>query len=394
MKIRCLLAMGGCLASVVGMTGCDRGSGPGGMPMMGGLPGMNAAPAEVGIVTVSSEQVSVTTDLPGRVNAERLAEVRARVTGILLRRLFEEGGDVAVNQVLFEIDPAPLQASYDSAKANLAKAEVTLAQALAKAKRNEALVKINGVSQQVYEDAKVGAAQGEAEVLAAKAALEMASLNLGYTKVTAPIAGRIGKALISEGALASASEATRMAVIQQLDPVYVDFSQSSSEWASFRRAIEAQNPSWLSNGAVSVTLLLEDGSVYEETGKLVFADASVDESTSCIALRAQFPNPKKLLLPGMFVRGRIPKPATTRAITVPQRAVSRDAAGQASVLIVNAQNQVERRDIRTGEASGDRWIVSDGLAAGERVIVEGLQRARAGATVKPVAFLTDSTTTK
>jgi membrane fusion protein (multidrug efflux system) len=376
-----ILLFGLALAAV---TGCGRGSnaGPaGGPPGAAGMP-----PAEVGVVIVAPESVTLTTELPGRVNAMRVAEVRARATGILMKRLFEEGADVKGDQVLFEIDPAPLQASYDSAKANLAKAEATLEQAEAKAKRNEGLVKVNGVSQQAYEDARAGALQSAADVLAAKAALETAALNLGYAKVTAPISGRIGRALITEGALASASDATKMAVISQLDPIYVDFTQSSAEMLRLRRSLESGKMQGVASKEVKITLLLEDGTTYAETGRLVFSDISVDENTGSVTLRGQFPNPEKILLPGMFVRGRVEVAVEDQAITVPQRGVMRDASGQASVLIVDAQNQVEPRAIQTGSVSGDKWTVSSGLHAGDRVIVEGLQKARPGATVVAVPF--------
>lgn len=337
-------------------------------------------------MTVAFEAAATTSELPGRVSAVRVAEVRARATGILLRRLFDEGAEVKADQVLFEIDPAPLQASHDSAKASLAKAQATLEQARAKAKRNETLLKINGVSQQAYEDAKASALQSDADVQAATAALETARLNLGYAKVTAPISGRIGKALITEGALASASEATKMAVIQQLDPVYVDFTQSSADLLKLRRTRPSGREPDHSGKDVRITLVLEDGATYGETGRLVFADASVDESTGSVTVRGEFRNSERLLLPGMFVRGRIVLTEESQTLVVPQRGVSRDTTGQASVLIVNAQNQVEQRAIQTDAASGDRWIVTSGLTGGERVIVEGLQKVRVGSTVNPVPF--------
>jgi membrane fusion protein, multidrug efflux system len=356
---------------------------------MGGPPGMGGGsmpPQTVGVVTVESENVAVTAELPGRVVAERTAEVRARVTGILEKRCFEEGSAVQADQVLFEIAAAPLQAVYDSAKANLARAEATRDQTKANAKRKEALVIVNGVSQQAYEEAKAAALQGEADVLAAQAALETASLNLGYTKVTAPISGRIGKALVTEGALASASEATKLAVIQQLDPVYVDFTRSSADMLKLRRALEAGKLQGLSEADIKITLLLEDGSVYDQTGRLVFTDTTVDEATGSVLLRGEFPNPKRLLLPGMFVRGKVETAQANGVITVPQRGVARDSRGQASVLLVNAQNQVEQRDIKTGATAGARWVVTSGLSGGEKIIVEGLQTVRVGATVNSVPF--------
>jgi membrane fusion protein (multidrug efflux system) len=375
--------------ALVTLIGCGRSPNTGGA---GGSPGAARPPTEVSVVTVAPEVVTITTELPGRVNAVREAEVRARATGILLKRLFEEGADVKADQVLFEIDPAPLQASYDSAKASLAKAEATREQAQAKAKRNEALVKINGVSQQAYEDARASALQSEADVLAAKAALETAALNLGYTKVTAAISGRIGKALITEGALASASEATKMSVIRQLDPIYVDFTQSSSELLKLRRSLESGKMRGVSKNEVKIGLLLEDGTAYAETGRLVFQDVAVDANTGSVLLRAEFPNPEKLLLPGMYVRARLAV-VQPEAISVPQRAVSRDASGQASAWVVNAQNVVEERTIQTSSISGDKWIVSSGLNAGDRVIVEGLQKVRAGASVTVVPSQTGNTNT-
>jgi membrane fusion protein (multidrug efflux system) len=385
-KFALILLLGLALAAV---TGCGRGpkAGPeSGPPGAGIPPGAAMPPTEVGVVSVTPQVVKVTTELPGRVKAMRVAEVRARATGILLKRCFEEGADVQTDQLLFEIDLAPLQASYDSAKANLAKAEATVEQAQAKAKRNEALVKINGVSQQAYEDAKASALQSEADVQAAKAALETAALNLGYTKVTAPISGRIGKALATEGALVSASEATKMAVIQQLDPIYVDFTQSSAEMLKLRRVLETGKLQSISSNEVKVVLLLEDGTIYAHTGRLLFSDVSVDETTGSVTLRAEFPNAERLLLPGMFVRGQIEMAVDSQAITVPQRAVSRDANSRASVWLVNSQNQVESRAIQANSVSGDKWIVSSGLKAGERVIVEGLQKVMPGMTVVPTAF--------
>ena len=350
-------------------------------------------PAEVGVVTITPEQVALTVELPGRINAVRVAEVRARATGILMKRLFEEGTDVQADQVLFQIDPAPLQASYDSATANLAKAEATLERAQADARRKESLVKINGVSQQAYEDAKAAALQSEADVLAAKAALQAASLNLGYTRVTAPISGRIGKSLVTEGALLSAAEATKLATVQQLDSVYVDFTQSTKEMLRLRRSLESGGVQGTKQSDACVALVLEDGTPYATAGKMLFTDITVDETTGSVGLRASVPNPEKILLPGMFVRGQVELGKSAEALTVPQRAVTRDSTGQASVLVVNPQNQVEQRLIETEGASGNKWIVSRGLKAGERVIVEGLQKVRAGATVVPTPFGAANTNT-
>jgi len=341
---------------------------------------------EVGVATIGSEAVMVTAELPGRVSATQVAEVRARATGILLKRLFEEGADVQAGQVLFEIDPAPLQAAYDSAAASLARADATVERAQADAKRKETLVQAKGVSQQVFEEAKATALQSQADVLAARAALATAALNLGYTKVTAPISGRIGKSLVTEGALLSATEATKLATIQQLDPVYVDFAQSSAELLKLRRALEGGTLQAIGTEGANIQLRLEDATVYAHAGKLLFSDISVDETTGSVVLRGRFPNLEKLLLPGMFVRGQVEVAKQSEALTVPQRAVARDSTGQASVLIVTDQNQVEQRLIRTESVSGDKWVVSSGLKAGERVVVEGLQKVRAGMTVAPIPF--------
>ena len=288
-------------------------------------------------------------------------------------------------------DPAPLQAIYDSAKASLAKAEATLERAQADARRKEALVKINGVSQQVYEDAKATALQSQADVQAAKAALQTASLNLGYTKVTAPISGRIGKSLVTEGALVSATAATKLATIQQLDSVYVDFTQSSAEILKLRRSLDGGRLRGMGAGEARVQLRLEDETVYSCAGKLLFSDITVDETTGSVGLRASFANPAKLLLPGMFVRGQVELAKNTEALTLPQRAMTRDSAGQASVLVVSDQNKAEQRFIQADSMSGDKWIVSSGLKAGERVVVEGLQKVRAGATVVPTPFRAGNT---
>jgi membrane fusion protein (multidrug efflux system) len=242
------------------------------------------------------------------------------------------------------------------------------------------------VSQQAYETAKANALLGEADVLGARAALETARLNLSYTKVTSPIAGRIGKALVTEGALVSATEATQMAMVQQLDPIFVDFTQSSAEMLKLRRELGAAKAQEGMKKEFKIVLVLEDGTTYAEAGKLMFADVSVDPNTGTVTVRGEFPNRDKLLLPGMYVRGWVEEPTETEAITVPQRAVSRDAYGAANVLVVNEHDTVEQRGIETGAMLSDRWIVSSGLKAGERVIVEGLQKVRPGAAVKAVPF--------
>lgn len=329
------------------------------------------------------------TELPGRINAVRMAEVRARATGILLKRLFKEGADVKEGDILFQIDPAPLQASLNSAKANLARAEATLRQAKTKAERHQALVEINAVSKQDYDNAVAAAEQSEADVLSAKAAVEMASLSLGYATVTAPISGRIGAAKITEGALVSQVEATQMATIQQLDPIYIDFTQSSTEVLRLRRALKAGQIKSLAPGEAKVTLLLEDGTQYQHPGRLLFSDITVDETTGMITLRAELPNPERLLLPGMFARARLEQAVDTQAITVPQRGITLGAGGTATAMVLTPDNKVEPRMVKMGSAIGNKWIITEGLKAGDRVIVEGLQKIRPGMAVKAAPFATD-----
>jgi len=343
-------------------------------------------PAEVSVVQVKAEAVPVTSELPGRLDAVRVAEVRARATGILLKRLFAEGAEVKEGEVLFEIDPAPLKVALDSAHAALSKAEANRGQAAVTAERNRLLVEKRAVSKQEYDNANAALAQAEADVQAAQAQVDTASLNLSYTKVTAPINGRIGKARVTEGALVSATEATPLAIIQQLDPIYFDFTQSSTEVLRLRRAMESGVLKSVAPGAAKVTLILDDASVYPQTGKMVFSDVTVDPSTGMITLRAEVPNPDKMLMPGMFARARLEQAVNSEALTLPQRAVARNANGSGTVMVVTAENKVEPRKVTADTAVGDKWIIADGVRAGERVIIEGLQKVRPGAEVKVVPY--------
>jgi len=343
-------------------------------------------PAEVSVVSVVAERVNRTTELPGRINPMREAQVRARATGILLKRLFQEGSNVKEGQVLFEIDPLPLQASLSSAKASLAKAEAALKESQANVNRYQELVKINAISGQVYDQAVAALGQNEAEILAAKAAVQTAELNLGYAQVNAPISGRIGKALVTEGALVTATEATQLALIRQLDPVYFDFTQSSTEVLRLKRALENGTLEGVAPGDARVTLILEDGTVYRHEGKLLFSDISVDPTTGMITLRAEIPNPENLLMPGMFARAQVVEGINANALTIPQRTVTRSAGGKSTVLIVNSENKVELRTIEVEGSVGDKVVVGKGLKAGERIIVEGSQKAPPGSVVKAVPF--------
>ncbi len=349
--------------------------------------GGGGPPPEVGVVTIAAENLPVTTELPGRIDAVRTSEVRARVAGILLKEVYREGSDVKAGEVLFQIDSAPFQASYDSAQAAVAKAQANVKQTQAQADRYQVLVGIHAVSKQDYDNAVSAAAQADADVLTAKAALETAGLNLGYATVTAPISGRIGRALVTEGALVGQNEATQLAVIQQLDPIYFDFTQSSVDVLRMRKQLENGQLKSIAPGAARVTLLLEDGSIYPLPGKLLFSDITVDPSTGMISLRAEFPNPNGWLLPGTFARGQLEQAVNNGAIAVSQRAVIHGADGGTTVFVVTPDNKVEVRPIKAETAVGDKWIVSDGLKAGERVIVEGLQSAQPGITVKPVPFV-------
>jgi membrane fusion protein (multidrug efflux system) len=373
------------LAALTGsllLAGCGGGDKKGG-PGMGGMP-----PPEVGVVTVTRGKLALTTELPGRLEAVRTAEVRARVAGIVKQRVFREGSEVKAGEVLYRIDPAPFKAAYDSAAAALSRAEASRDQARAQAARAQSLIGQKMISQQDYDVAIAGARQTAADVEAARAALETAKLNLGYATVTAPISGRIGRALVTEGALVGQGEATQMALIQQLDPIYVDFSQSSTDVLRLKRQLESGQLKSL-GGQVPVTLVMEDGSEYPQKGRLLFADMAVDPGTGSIALRAEIPNPKRLLLPGMYVRVRLPQAVADDAITVPQRALVRTQQG-AAVMVVGADGKVTPQPVTTTAAQGDVWVIGSGLKGGEQIIVEGLQKAKPGSTVKPVPFTGDA----
>ena len=369
------------IAATTFFAGCGRG--PAGLGAAGIM--MNATP-EVGVVTIAPESVALTTELPGRIAPVRVAQVRARVDGVVLLREFREGADVKAGEELYKIDPAPFKAAFDSASANLAKADANLKQAQQLADRYQPLVGINAVSKQDNDNAVSAVAQASAEVFAAKAALETATINLGYTKVTSPIDGRIGAALVTEGALVSQAAATQMAVVQQLDPIYCDFTESSTELLRLRRELDSGALKTAAPGEAKVTLLLDDGTTYSQPGKLLFSDVTVDPSSSMVTLRAEFPNADRLLLPGLFARGRLEQAVDSQAITVLQRGVSVGANGIATVMVVGATNSVEPRVVKLGQAVGTKWIVTDGLKAGEKVIVEGFQKVQPGMVVKPVPF--------
>lgn len=339
-------------------------------------------PPTVSVITVAPAAVAVTDELPGRVEASRIAQVRARTPGIVLKRVFQEGGDVKAGDVLFRIDPAEFQANYASAQAAVAKAEANLAQTDLKVKRYKPLLTAQAVSQQEYDDAVTAQKQAAADLATARAARQTAGLTLGYATVTAPISGRVGRALVTEGALVGQGEATPMATVQQLDPIYVTITQSSTEMAQLRQALASGRLKSAGRDQARVTLLMENGEDYGRPGKLLFSDVSVDETTGSVSMRAEFPNPQRTLLPGMYVRARLEQGVNEAAIAVPQQAVVRGAEGS-SVMIVGSDNKVVARPVKAEASTGDKWIVSDGLKGGERIIVEGFQKAKPGAAVTP-----------
>lgn len=353
--------------------GCERKPAPGPPP----------GPVEVGVVTLEEKPVTLTTELPGRTSAFRVAEVRARVTGIVLERHFTEGSEVKEGDLLFEIDPAPYVAALDSAKASAARAYATAANAKVQSTRAERMFHGGVGTQQEWDNAAAALKVAEADVGAAQAAVKAATINLGFTRISVPLAGRIGRAAVTEGAYVQASTATLLATIQQLDPMYVDLTWSSAEMQRVRRDIESGKLK-SDAGQAEVQLTLEGGRAYAQTGKLQFADVSVDPNTGSVAVRALFPNADGQILPGMFVRARIEEGSKPNAILVPQRGVTRDAKGRAIALVVNDQSKVERRQLVTDRAIGDAWLVLEGLKAGDRVIVEGLQKVRPDAEVVPI----------
>ncbi|MBB6368274.1 RND family efflux transporter MFP subunit [Xanthomonas sacchari] len=338
---------------------------------------------QVGVQTVKAQRLAVDQTLSGRTVAYMSSEVRPQVGGILRKRLFAEGQDVRAGQVLYEIDPASYQAAYDTAKGDLAQAEAAVLSARPKAQRYQTLVGLDAVSKQDGDDAVATLRSNEAAVVAAKAALQTARINLDYTRITAPISGRIGTSSYTPGALVSAGQSEVLATINQLDPMYVDVTQSSAQLLQLRRQLDAGQLKAV-NGKAEVKLQLEDGSTYARSGTLEVVDAAVDTATGTVKLRAVFPNPDHLLLPGMYVKAVLPMAVDEQAILVPQQAISRNSKGEAVAMVVGRDNKVAQRVLTTGDAIGDKWVVRDGLKAGDRVIVQGLQKVAVGAEVKAV----------
>ncbi len=363
--------------SLCAVTGCQQStpsSGAGGPPK---------APAQVSVVTLTEQPVTLTTDLPGRTSPYRIAEVRPQVNGVLQKRLFVEGDDVQAGQQLYQIDPAVYQAAYDSAMATLAHANAEMASAKALADRYKALGASNAVSKQDYDNAAASELQAQADIESGQAAVEAAHINLVYTKVLSPITGRTGIS-VTEGALVTANQTTALVTVQQLDPIYVDIPEAMSLMLRLRRELASGQIKASGSNQVQVTLILEDGSTYEMPGQLQFSETTVDQSTGSVTMRAIFPNPRKLLLPGMFVTAHLEEGISENAILVPQQGVTHNPKGEPTTLIVTPDNKVELRVIKTDRAIGDQWLVTDGLQAGDRVIVTGLQKVLPGATVAPV----------
>jgi len=343
-------------------------------------------PAEVSTVTLQSERIVLTTELPGRTSPYLVAEVRPQVSGIVQQRRFEEGGDVKAGEVLYEIDPAQYQAALDQAKAALALAEANVPAARSRAERLRGLVAIHAVGQQDSDDAAAALAQAEANVEAARAAMESARINLAYTPVKAPITGRIGKSSVTVGALVAAYQPVALAVIQQLDPIYVDVTQASADLLRLRRSLAGGGLTQEDGGGNKVKLLLEDGTPYPLEGALKFRDVTVDPTTGSLTLRLVFPNPDHVLLPGMFVRAVVEEGVDRQAVLAPQQGVTRDTKGVPIAWVVDAAGKVEQRTLELDRAIADRWLVRKGLEPGDRVIVEGLQKVRPGDEVRAVPF--------
>ena len=367
----------------------------------GGATGAGAPPPpEVGVVVVAPQSVGLATELPGRLEASRVAQVRARAAGIVLKRLFKEGSDVKAGQLLYQIDSAPYQATAASAQATLARAQASVTQATAQAERFKPLVEANAISKQDYINAVAAQKTAEADAAAARAALQTARIGLGYAQVTAPIAGRIGRALVTEGALVGQGEATPLAVVQQINPMYVNFTQSTADVLRLRRAVESGqfkrvgggggggnggNGGTGGTGAAGVRIVLEDGTEYAQPGTLLFSDLTVDATSGQVTLRAEVPNPAGLLLPGMYVRVRLEQARDDAAIVLPQQAVTRGSSGD-SVMVVGADNKAAPRPVKLGTAIDGQWVVLDGLKAGEQVMVDGFQKLRGPGPVKPVPW--------
>ena len=381
-----LLPLGAAVLIALSLAACGEKKEAGGA----GAPGSAAPPPpEVGVITAQPESVGLTTELPGRLEASRVAQVRARATGILQKRVFTEGSDVRAGQVLYRVDAGPYDAARQSAQAQLAQAQATLANASGVVTRYRPLVAANAVSKQEFDAAVAAEKAAQAQVAAARAALRTADINLGYAPVTAPISGRIGRSLVTEGALVSAAESTQLATIPQINPLYVNLTQSASEVMQLQQALRAGKLNRSGANAARVEILLDNGQPYAENGRLLFTDLTVDPGTGQVSLRAEVPNPSLLLLPGMYVRARLQQAQVDNAVLLPQQAVTRGSDGD-SVMVVNADGTVAPRKVQIAGAKDNQWIVTGGLNPGEKVMVDGSMKLMLGIkVVKPVPWQAD-----
>jgi membrane fusion protein (multidrug efflux system) len=341
-------------------------------------------PPEVGVITLAPRAIAITDQLPGRTAAYRVAEVRPQVTGIVQKRLFVEGGEVKAGEQLFQIDAGSYRAAYESADAALKRAEAQAVTAKLLEERYAPLIAANAVSKQENDDAIAARARADADVAAARAQVANARINVVYTQVLSPITGRIGRALVTEGALVTSAQTSPLATVQQLDPIYVDITQSSTEMLRLQRQVASGELTKNDNNEAEVGLTLEDGTLYAERGRLKVSEVSVDPSTGSVLLRAVFPNPKRELLPGMFVRAQLTRGTRSAALLVPQRGVSRNAKGEATVMVVDKDDKVNERVVTADRAINGEWLITEGLTAGERVVLDGLQKIKPGAPVKAV----------
>jgi membrane fusion protein, multidrug efflux system len=366
---------------------CLEGCGDGKVQAAGGAAPGQMPPPEVGVIKVQLQTVPLITELPGRLEASRVAQVRARVPGVVQKRVFAEGSDVKAGQVLYRIDAGSYQASLDSAQAAQAKAEANLSQASALVDRYKPLQAAKAISPQEFLNAQVAQRQAQADVASAKAAVQTARINLGYTTVVSPISGRVGRALVTEGALVGQGEATALAVVQQINPLYVNFTQPASDALRLQRALTAGKlrQAGGEGGSASVRVLLDDGTEYPVRGRLLFTDVSVDATSGQVALRAEIPNPQATLLPGLFVRVRLEQAQVDGGVLVPQQSVTRAANGD-TVMVVDAQGNVSPRPVKLGGAMGNQWVVISGLSEGEQVMADGFQKLRPKTPVKPVPW--------
>ncbi|AVF37813.1 efflux RND transporter periplasmic adaptor subunit [Rahnella sikkimica] len=367
------------LLIILGLSGCDNSQ----------TAQQSPPPVDVGVVTLKTQSFNLVSELTGRTTATLTADVRPQVGGLIQKRLFTEGETVKAGQALYQIDPSSYKATYDQAAAALKSAKALVISDCQKAKRYAVLVKEQGVSQQDAEDAQSACAEDRASVDEKAAALETAKINLDWTRVTSPIAGRIGISSVTPGALVSAAQDTALATVRNLDSMFVDLTRSSADLLALRKRALATN-----SDTLSVTLTLEDGSVYPVKGRLELTEVAVDEATGSVTLRAVFPNPKHVLLPGMFIRADVDEGVVENAILAPQQGITRDAKGDATALVVTADNKVEQRDVITGDASGTNWLILKGLQAGDRVLVEGSDKVATGDTVKPVEVNNDAAATQ